>query len=298
MAAPLSDPGDASPDEKRAKLRAFLKAKRESVQREIPGQQVKGKMAPANHTSSNKIIGNTESWLEAFDAVAKSDHQSTSFLSQPLSNMNDFHGTQLPGNHLAPQLHPTPQLRGVKSRGALSTLERAELELQQKKQADRREQESQKSLLWIIGTAIAVLVPVIIFFAYQTSSSMSKRFFGGETATHETTSDTPSQPATPQRSQSNGSTSPSGLFGSVTGSETKRYVLEAGVATFTINRNGPHHLHVVFNSGLIAEADWKENPLNEFGYDIYEPQVSQDINKLALMIMLRGIIANYLNGKY
>ncbi|MFN9912007.1 MAG: hypothetical protein ACK53L_05465, partial [Pirellulaceae bacterium] len=72
----------------------------------------------------------------------------------------------------------------------------------------------------------------------------------------------------------------------------------AGTAVFTINRSGPHHLLMNFNSGLVAEADWKENPFNDFGYDIYEPTVSETTNRLSLMIMLRGIIANYLKGEY
>jgi len=93
-------------------------------------------------------------------------------------------------------------------------------------------------------------------------------------------------------------TIPSGILGGWTGSQTKRVKLVGGTATFTIKRSGPHHLRVDFNNGLIAEVDWKENPYSEFGYDIYEPEVSETTNRLALMLALRGIIVNYLKGEY
>jgi hypothetical protein len=102
----------------------------------------------------------------------------------------------------------------------------------------------------------------------------------------------------PSARSAGGRTQPSGLLGSVKGSQTKKIKLESGTATFTINRSGPHHLRVDFNSGLVAKVNWKENPYNDFGYDIYEPEVSETTNRLAIMIALRAIIANYLKGKY
>ena len=52
------------------------------------------------------------------------------------------------------------------------------------------------------------------------------------------------------------------------------------------------------NNGLTIDADWKRNALNEFGYDMYEPEVNRDSHKLSVMILARGVIASYLNGEY
>lgn len=58
------------------------------------------------------------------------------------------------------------------------------------------------------------------------------------------------------------------------------------------------HIKVECNNGLTIDADWKRNALNEFGYDIYEPEVNITSNKLSVMILARGVIASYLNGEY
>ncbi len=58
------------------------------------------------------------------------------------------------------------------------------------------------------------------------------------------------------------------------------------------------HIKVECNNGLTIDADWKRNALNEFGYDIYEPEVNRDSHKLSVMILARGVIASYLNGEY
>lgn len=61
---------------------------------------------------------------------------------------------------------------------------------------------------------------------------------------------------------------------------------------------GPSHLKIECNNGLVVDADWKRNAGSEFGYDIYEPEVNKTYNRLAVMLIARGVIANYLNGKY
>ena len=48
----------------------------------------------------------------------------------------------------------------------------------------------------------------------------------------------------------------------------------------------------------MIDADWKRNAFNDFGYDIYEPTVSEDTNRLAVMTLTRGVIASYLRGEY
>jgi len=52
------------------------------------------------------------------------------------------------------------------------------------------------------------------------------------------------------------------------------------------------------NNGLTIDADWKRNALNEFGYEIYEPEVNITTDKLSVMILARVVIASYLNGEY
>lgn len=71
-----------------------------------------------------------------------------------------------------------------------------------------------------------------------------------------------------------------------------------GKAIFTDNRNAISHLRLECNNGLIIDADWKRNPLNDFGYDIYEPTVSETTNRLAVMMVARTHIAAYLRGEY
>jgi hypothetical protein len=303
MTATPSNSNNASPDEKHAKLRAFLNAKKELAHGKTSdnsgsGQQSQGNSKSFGISPSETLISNPSGWLDALDDAVKLVPQSNAFPLLPPANLNVSPAKRSAGNRVQSDEKAKSQILGTKSRSAPSTLERAEQELHLKSVEDRKDQESQKSLLWITGIILTVSVFVIIFFVYRTSDRMSKQFFRGDTTAYEPGSNSRSQPSTSKQKQFSGSTSPTGLVAAITGAQTKRVQLEAGVATFTINRNGPHHLHVVFNSGLIADADWKENSLNDFGYDIYEPQVSQVTNKLALMIMLRGIIANYLNGKY
>lgn len=77
--------------------------------------------------------------------------------------------------------------------------------------------------------------------------------------------------------------------------------LEVGKAIITdrgVENDQTSHLNLKCNNGLIIDVDWNRNPYNEYGYDIYEPTVSEDTNRLAVMITVRGVIANYLNGRY
>jgi len=83
-----------------------------------------------------------------------------------------------------------------------------------------------------------------------------------------------------------------------TGKKVKTVQLKVGKATITDARSGTSHVRVECNNGLVINADWKRNGANEFGYDIYEPSVNQDTNRLVVMMTARGVIAAYLRGEY
>ena len=74
--------------------------------------------------------------------------------------------------------------------------------------------------------------------------------------------------------------------------------IEAGTATITDNPSGTSHVNIACNNGLVIDAHWERNEYNKFGYDIYEPEVNMDYNRLAVMILARSVIAEYLNGGY
>ena len=78
----------------------------------------------------------------------------------------------------------------------------------------------------------------------------------------------------------------------------KKVRLKVGIATITDDLSGTSHVCVECNNGLVIDADWRRNVANEFGYDIYEPSVNQDYNRLAVMTTARGVIAAYLRGEY
>ena len=82
------------------------------------------------------------------------------------------------------------------------------------------------------------------------------------------------------------------------GKKVKKVKLSAGDATITDDVDGMSHIKVECNNGLSIDADWKRNALNEFGYDIYEPEVNITTDKLSVMILARVVIASYLNGEY
>jgi hypothetical protein len=84
----------------------------------------------------------------------------------------------------------------------------------------------------------------------------------------------------------------------LTGKDITKVTIEAGDVVITDDQDGVSNVEISCNNGLVIDADWKRNPYNEFGYDIYEPTVNMDYNKLAVMIMARGVIANYLRGEY
>ena len=71
-----------------------------------------------------------------------------------------------------------------------------------------------------------------------------------------------------------------------------------GDVTIRDDRSGISHVKIECNSGLVIDADWKRNSFNDFGYDIYEPTVSRNTNRFAVMTLTRTVIASYLNGKY
>ena len=81
-------------------------------------------------------------------------------------------------------------------------------------------------------------------------------------------------------------------------SKTKTVQLKIGTATITDYPAATSHVRIACNNGLVIDADWKRNAGNEFGYDIYEPSVSRDYKRLAVMMTARGIIAAYLRGEY
>ncbi len=80
--------------------------------------------------------------------------------------------------------------------------------------------------------------------------------------------------------------------------KTKTVRLQIGTATITDDVAGTSHVRVACNNGLVIDADWKRNPGSSFGYDIYEPTVNQNYNRLVVMMTARGIIAAYLRGEY
>ena len=81
--------------------------------------------------------------------------------------------------------------------------------------------------------------------------------------------------------------------------KTKIVEIGAGKATITDKKgNGYSHVKIECNNGLVIDADWQRNSFNDFGYDIYEPTVSMDYNRLAVMATARGVIASYLRGEY
>ena len=88
------------------------------------------------------------------------------------------------------------------------------------------------------------------------------------------------------------------VTGIFTGEKITEVSIKAGKALITDDEDGVSNIEITCNNGLVIKAEWKRNSSNEYGYDIYEPEVNQDYNRLAVMIMARGVIANYLNGEY
>ena len=84
----------------------------------------------------------------------------------------------------------------------------------------------------------------------------------------------------------------------LSGKKVTRVQVKAGDVTITDDEDGVSHVKIECNNGLVIDADWKRNSANEFGYDIYEPEVSETYNRLAVMMMARGVIAGYLRGEY
>ena len=76
--------------------------------------------------------------------------------------------------------------------------------------------------------------------------------------------------------------------------------IEVGVGKVIITRKaqGLSHINIRCNNGLIIDADWRVNLANDFGYDLYEPEVSETTNRMAVMMTTRGILAAYLRGEY
>lgn len=79
----------------------------------------------------------------------------------------------------------------------------------------------------------------------------------------------------------------------LSGKKVKTVHLEIGNPVVTDATSGMSHVRVECNIGLVIDADWRRNAANEFGYDIFEPSVNQDSNRLAVMMTARGIIAAY-----
>ena len=83
------------------------------------------------------------------------------------------------------------------------------------------------------------------------------------------------------------------------GPKVLNVTVKAGDAVITDREDdGLSHLKLKCNNGLVIDCDWERNSFNEFGYDIYEPTVSRDYNRLAVMVLARGVIASYLRGEY
>ena len=87
-----------------------------------------------------------------------------------------------------------------------------------------------------------------------------------------------------------------GLFDNA---KVTKVTVKAGDVTITDREgDGLSHVKIECNNGLVVDADWERNSANDFGYDIYEPEVNRDTNRLAVMILARTVIANYLKGEY
>jgi hypothetical protein len=82
------------------------------------------------------------------------------------------------------------------------------------------------------------------------------------------------------------------------GKEVTRVTTGVGDVIVIDDKDGTSTIEIICNNGLIIKADWVRNSLNEYGYDIYEPEVNRDYNRLAVMITARGAIASYLRGEY
>jgi hypothetical protein len=90
----------------------------------------------------------------------------------------------------------------------------------------------------------------------------------------------------------------SAVSNALSGAKVSRVEIEVGVATITDNEDDLSHVKIECNNGLEIEVDWKRNAYNEFGYDIFEPTVNNNFNRLSVMIIARGVIAKYLRGEY
>ena len=84
----------------------------------------------------------------------------------------------------------------------------------------------------------------------------------------------------------------------LTGKKITKVTIEAGDVVITDDEDGISNVEISCNNGLVIDADWKRNSSNDFGYDINEPEVNMDYNRFAVMIIARGVIANYLRGEY
>ena len=74
--------------------------------------------------------------------------------------------------------------------------------------------------------------------------------------------------------------------------------VKVGEVTIIDDLNGLSSVEIQCNDGTIIKAKWKRNSANDFGYDVDEPVVNRTTNRLALMIVVRSVIANYLKGNY
>ena len=77
--------------------------------------------------------------------------------------------------------------------------------------------------------------------------------------------------------------------------------VETDVGNVQITDKGDNdlsHVTIKCNNGMVIDADWRRNSYNEFGYDVHEPSVSETYNRFAVMVTVRSVIANYLNGNY
>jgi Zn-finger nucleic acid-binding protein len=90
----------------------------------------------------------------------------------------------------------------------------------------------------------------------------------------------------------------SAVSDALSGAKVTRVETGVGDVTITDDEDDISHVKIECNNGLEIEADWKRNPYNDFGYDIYEPTVNQNYNRLAVMMTARGAIASYLRGEY
>ena len=60
---------------------------------------------------------------------------------------------------------------------------------------------------------------------------------------------------------------------------------------------GLNYIQITCNNGRVINSGWQINAASEYGYDLYDVEVSRDYSGMAVFMTLRGILAAYLCGE-